>query len=383
MLTTEFVRSLNHNYERMLLNQKPEDRIYQYCILGSGGIKGLLPCSLRYIDGLSYLYYDITSRQSLAQLYQRRCLSRRWIQDFVWGIGQLQQELERFLLDYCNVLWQPEQIFQELERNVFSFIYVPYYDGENHFIKLLDFWIERIDYEDEGLVECVYKMYERFEQCGDTYLQAQIFEDVKSLEKKDPGRVSEIPVRDEENKEKERKEKDKKNAADENVAKDREYEDSRGKRGFFNFLEGKKRKNKETRNLYRQEMERTINGYAVAEENTYDEEELGKTIYIEESGESMEKIHGLYTAEGKLLVRLDKNILSIGKMKSESDLVLEDHAVSRMHARILKEPEGIFLEDMNSTNGTFKNGLRMQPYEKKRLEEEDEIKLGKTILFFR
>ena len=120
MLTTEFVRSLNHNYERMLLNQKPEERKYQYCILGRGGIKGLLPCSLRYIDGLSYLYYDITSRQSLAQLYQRRCLSRRWIQDFVWGIGQLQQELERFLLDYCNVLWQPEQIFQELERNVFS-----------------------------------------------------------------------------------------------------------------------------------------------------------------------------------------------------------------------------------------------------------------------
>ena len=38
---------------------------------------------------------------------------------------------------------------------------------------------------------------------------------------------------------------------------------------------------------------------------------------------------------------------------------------------------------MNSTNGTFKNGLRMQPYEKKKLEEEDEIKIGRTVMIYR
>ena len=38
---------------------------------------------------------------------------------------------------------------------------------------------------------------------------------------------------------------------------------------------------------------------------------------------------------------------------------------------------------MNSTNGTLKNGLRLQPYEKRKLEEGDEITFGKRILIYR
>ena len=43
MLQTEFVRNLNCNYERILLDVNPEEKRYQYCILSRGGIKGLLP----------------------------------------------------------------------------------------------------------------------------------------------------------------------------------------------------------------------------------------------------------------------------------------------------------------------------------------------------
>lgn len=63
--------------------------------------------------------------------------------------------------------------------------------------------------------------------------------------------------------------------------------------------------------------------------------------------------------------------------------MLDDLSVSRVHARILQEKESVYLEDMNSTNGTYKNGLRLQPYEKRKLEEEDEIKVGKQILVYR
>lgn len=59
MIQTEYIRNLNCNYERLLLEEKPEDNRYQYCILTRGGIRGVLPCSLRYINGASYLYYDI------------------------------------------------------------------------------------------------------------------------------------------------------------------------------------------------------------------------------------------------------------------------------------------------------------------------------------
>lgn len=64
-------------------------------------------------------------------------------------------------------------------------------------------------------------------------------------------------------------------------------------------------------------------------------------------------------------------------------MVLEDSSISRMHARILKEKEYYYLEDLNSTNGTFKNGLRLQPYEKRRLEEGDDIRCGRVLFVFR
>ena len=46
MINTEYIRSLNANYERMTLGEKPEEKRYQYCMISRGGIKGLLPCSL-------------------------------------------------------------------------------------------------------------------------------------------------------------------------------------------------------------------------------------------------------------------------------------------------------------------------------------------------
>ena len=98
MLETEFVRSLNHNYERILLDQKPEERKYQYCILSRGGIRGLLSCSLRYINGSAYLYYDITSRQSIAQLYSSRFLTRQWTLDRVLGAGKVSAGLPQYSL---------------------------------------------------------------------------------------------------------------------------------------------------------------------------------------------------------------------------------------------------------------------------------------------
>ena len=113
------------------------------------------------------------------------------------------------------------------------------------------------------------------------------------------------------------------------------------------------------------------------------ETEYGRTVYIEERPDSDNMEHRLYSPEGKLLASLSKEIFCIGKKKEEVDLVLEDISVSRMHARIMKQGTEIYLEDLNSTNGTYKNGLRLEPYERRKLESEDEIKCGNIILIFR
>ncbi len=391
MLQTEFIRSMHCNYERILLDKQPEEKKYQYCILGRGGIKGLLSCSLRYLNGLAYLYYDITSKQSITQLYGKRCITRAWLKDFMWSLEQIQTELERFLLDERNILWYPEQIFQDLENNIFSFLYIPYYSGENSFMRFLEYLVERIDYEDEVLVECVFKMHEQFERNGDVYLQTQIFEDAKILNKS-----QDVPKEKMTNVSGKMEEKE--YSEDEGIDNQEELEERPSKqtvegkgikKGFRYLLDGKKRRNRNEREQYRRNMQLVMEGYAVAEETPYEdkgeaeEEEYGRTVYVEETGIFKEVIRRLYTTEGRIVMQLNNESYTIGKKKGEVDLVLEDFSVSRMHARISKEQDEFYLEDLNSTNGTFKNGLQLQPYERRKMEEGDEIKFGKVVLIYR
>lgn len=58
-------------------------------------------------------------------------------------------------------------------------------------------------------------------------------------------------------------------------------------------------------------------------------------------------------------------------------VVLEDQGVSRRHARIQPTPDGFFIEDLESTNGTFVSGVRVGSRE---LRSGDRIQLGPSVL---
>ena len=374
LLNTEYIKSLNANYERLLLERKPEEKKYQYCMISRGGIKGLLPCSLRYIDGEAYLYYDITSRQNIAQLFEKKPMTRQWVMDFLWSMRRVRQEMSRFLLEESNIIWFPQHVYQDLEKKEFYFIYIPYCAENTGFDELMEYLVEHVDYQDEGLVEYVYKAYEQYESVGEAYLQAKIFEDAECLR----------------NPEKNNAEEEEKNIVTETDTEKEEIKEeipaapvAKEKKGLFNLWENRKKKEKQERDNYNRSLQLTMSGYAVAEEAVYEEEDMGRTVYMEEKPVPRETVHRLLSEEGKLLVTLENPAYTIGKKRGEADLVLNDLSISRLHARIVKETDGYYLEDMNSTNGTFKNGLQLQPYEKRKLEEGDEITLGKMTVIYR
>lgn len=385
MLETEFIRSLQSNYERVHLPDRPDEQRYQYCILTRGGIRGLLPCSLRYINGEAYLYYDITSRQNVAQLYGKQTINRAWFRDFMWSYEQVRQELGRFLLDEKNILVYPEQIFEDLGNHNFFFLYLPYNEEGNGFGRFLEFVLEHMDYDDLELVERVYFMYEQFEKYGEIYLQEQIFEDARCL---DEGVVHDSPANSvmsfegDEIGEEHFADKPDVIPTQSEVKEIARSGGGREKLSFFEKLGLKRKKYAEQKNAYRETMLAAMEGRAVAEETEYLEEDYGRTIYIEQKAEDV-GIRKLYTPDGRVVARLDMDVFVIGKQKDEVDLVLEDDTISRLHGRICREGELVYLEDLNSTNGTFKNGLRLQPYEKRRLEEGDEVRFGKLLFVYR
>jgi DNA-binding NtrC family response regulator len=55
----------------------------------------------------------------------------------------------------------------------------------------------------------------------------------------------------------------------------------------------------------------------------------------------------------------DKDIITIGAME-DNDLVVNDETVSRYHCKIVQEDNGYLLQDLQSTNGTFINRVRVR-----------------------
>ncbi len=56
--------------------------------------------------------------------------------------------------------------------------------------------------------------------------------------------------------------------------------------------------------------------------------------------------------------------------------------VSRHHSRFLRRPEGWFLQDLQSTNGTYLNEVRLLPHRPVRLNSGDLVRFGQLTLIF-
>ena len=67
------------------------------------------------------------------------------------------------------------------------------------------------------------------------------------------------------------------------------------------------------------------------------------------------------------------NAIKIGSDSSQNDMVIKSSAVSKRHARLTTNGGNIFLEDLNSTNGTYVNGEQLTYQEKRLLKKNDKI----------
>jgi len=72
---------------------------------------------------------------------------------------------------------------------------------------------------------------------------------------------------------------------------------------------------------------------------------------------------------------MDKNEIIIGRQVEKGDYKIEEQykMVGRRHARLFRKPDGVYIEDLDSANGTFVNGKSVKL---KRITNADKIMLG-------
>ena len=80
------------------------------------------------------------------------------------------------------------------------------------------------------------------------------------------------------------------------------------------------------------------------------------------------------------VVALDSHALRVGR-GGDNDLSVEgDEYASSHHARFEPRRDGVYVEDVGSTNGTFVNGIRVS--RERRLRPGDVVRIGETDLRF-
>ena len=97
--------------------------------------------------------------------------------------------------------------------------------------------------------------------------------------------------------------------------------------------------------------------------------ELGRLVVI--SGPTFQ--------DGEVFV-LDSHPLTIGRAVNNDVSMPDDEYASGRHARFEPRRDGIWVEDIGSTNGTFVNGIRLT--RERKLTPGDVIRVGETDLRF-
>ena len=361
-----YAKDYRHNY-LVISDDRVLENDYQLHMVVKNDVLGLLKCQERMINGKGLLYYEVTSKQSLKNLYDHQAMGFDDICNIFENIKRTCDNLSRYLLSGSELILEPEYVYMDIDSKECYFLYYPFYENEkeNNIASLLAYLLERHNTEDIKAVEAVYQLTDMIERQHLKLSEAlewfsREFSEVND-EKPIPEDISPTYSYTEDN-------------IDEDIVPQRRF-------GFITKLiecfTGRRKDDDEF----------------VFEAPNYDFQSIGQavekppkdneaTVFIPWVENSEQKLYGVGRGN-KYHIDLKKTPLIVGKQEGAVDMIIQDSSVSRMHAKITKSGTKFFISDLNSTNGTFRNGLRLLPNETVSIEPGDEIGLGKLKFIYR
>ena len=189
-MRAEYKRDMNHNYLILHGEEVPDTDSYQVRMLVGNGMPSLLKCRLQGIDGNFLIYYDITSKQSVASMYETKKMGLEDLRLIFGGFVQAMEEMAEYLMDPGQLLVQPEYMYLDVEKKKLYFCCMPGKAGDvrEDFRILTEYILPKIDHEDGDAVILGYGVYRR--ALEDTfhleYVKEEIYKGRDSGEKRIP-----------------------------------------------------------------------------------------------------------------------------------------------------------------------------------------------------
>ena len=114
MEEAKYFKDYQHNYLILKCEGTGVGESYQSRMLLSGKIERLLKCSVRHINGEAFLYYDISSRVTLENLYRGKKLSYEQARELFRQLDGIYRILEEYFMEEAGLLVFPESIYYDL-----------------------------------------------------------------------------------------------------------------------------------------------------------------------------------------------------------------------------------------------------------------------------
>ncbi len=465
-MEAKYIKDYRHNYMILTCGQKEYAESYSCKLLSGNKVKGILKCSVRYVNGTTCLYYDISSCVPLSQLYQNKRMTYEQVRDLLEQVHGILTELNTYFMEETRLVLMPEFLYYNLTDNKYLGTFYPEYEAaDNPYEPLMDFLLNQIDTEDQQLADRVYQIYEmseeRFfsledaihllekgkervsEKAAEPFLEKNILPEDYGLAVEPTETAYELFSAEEGKTETERKVTEERKTAKirffypvfmvlavlgmagagavlylYELTEEMQLviQSCMGVMGccfLFGLVQtlraARKKQMQQDKGADLQEeffikedlpvsLENVIDanmnveiarndfpGYGKEKqesENRIAQNKFGNTVFFDRDELVEHKLYAL-DRKNKTHIHLTKFPYTIGKLAGYVDLVLPDDSVSRIHARFDKQDKAVLLTDLNSTNGTFKNGLRMQPQETVEIEPGDEIRFGNVNYCYR
>lgn len=397
----KYIRDFRHNY--LVMKEEAAHRPgYPIKMITTNGIRGLIPCQERMLNGEAFLYYDITSRQSIHSILEAQPLQMVHLKKLFVALRGMMGALEGYLLNMDGLLLVPEFVFMDIETMEYSFIYYPREDRqiETSFRELMDYFMQHMNMEDMRLTEAVYQVADLLKKQQFVMDEILIWfeenfgnsDEAAAFMQQTGGRTDQsryeavcrddMSTTDDRNRRMMREdrpvmwENGPVSGGEMYSYEEREHEE-RSLKAWLARLFGKEH------HVGRKQRQHEIQYREPPELQAEEPDSVGDhTVFIPWVENSDNKLYGI-GRNNKYHIPMERLPLTVGKMAGAVDVVLNEASVSRLHARLSRDGNRFFITDLNSTNGTFRNGMRLEPNASEIIEPGDEIGIGKLKFIYR
>lgn len=447
-MNTEYKRE-NHKSYLVIKNCGKEEENYDLKMLGDNPINGLLPISRHVFNGEEELYYDISTKQPLSVLYEKREMRKEDLEKLFGSMKEAVVHLEEYLLDVEGFILGPDYIYIGGDEKLYL-LYYPYEkeDFREKIYEFAEYILTRVCNEDEKAVVYAYSFYRYIkEENGDLQeALARLGEDGSFRTESDENRTGAAKEWENEGFSEESVEIGLYLDEDAQIMEDisRTQKETNGYKGFMGivffivtglgglgiliysawkynltwqslfsrmesvtgvgicmmsvggiilfkgmeYVKIKKRAKlqegednivfeKAAADFHEEFCEPVFENPDVEEREEDIKERNFETVLLQDNCYREQRVLRGRVKGRKKEIDLSTFPFIIGKNREQVDYVLEDSSISRIHARFTLRDDVVYLTDLNSTNGTLKNGIRLEPNELTMLEADDEITFGR------